>query len=157
MSFQDFRLAKTLCIVVVLFIITWTPFFIVLVISVYPEHFTLILTTGQMIYFAYFVKFSQYASSACNPFIYAFRQREFTAHAQYLCGRSTNHHRRLNRSLVCEAECSRASTRTTRTLFSRLSKASEKPNEQYSLCRMNNHGHSGEKRRTDEQQCPTRV
>lgn len=135
-SFQDFRLAKTLCIVIAVFVVTWTPFFIVVLVSNYPEYFVWDLTVGQLTYFAYFVKFSQYASSACNPFIYAFRQRQFK-HALYdICGINSS----TNRNLVREG--SQTSTRITRTLVHRLSKSSDR-NEQVSLYRLNN-GPGGE-------------
>ncbi len=150
-------MAKTLCIVVVVFVVTWTPFFIVLAYFTYPEYIKLNLTLKQMTYFVYFVKFSQYASSACNPFIYAIRQRDFTHALRNLCGRSTAPHRRLNNNnLVHEAEGSVTSTRITRTFFNRPSKAFEK-NEQLSLYRINNLGNGREKTRTNEKQCLTPV
>ena len=145
-SFQDFRLAKTLCIVIAVFVVTWTPFFIVILVSNYPEYFAWDLTLVQLTYFAYFVKFSQYASSACNPLIYAFRQREFK-HALYgVCGIRSS----TNRNLV--REDSQTSTRITRTFVHRLSKSSIK-NEQVSLYRLNN-GPGGEQL-TNGQHCQT--
>ena len=145
-------MAKTLCIVVVVFIVTWTPFFIMVLIS---KYFPMNLSPGQMIYFAYFVKISQYASSACNPFIYAFRQREFThALRSFWGGSTTTHHRRLNDSLAREIECSRASTKTTRSFFNRRSKGFEE-NEQLHLNR--SHRISGQKKRSNGQHCSTHV
>ena len=123
---------------IAIFVVTWTPFFILVLISNYPDYFTWNLTLGQLTYFAYFVKFLQYASSACNPFIYAFRQREFK-HALYdFCGISSS----TSHNLVHED--SQSSTRITRTFVHRHSKSSDR-NEQIHLHRLNNvNGAGGE-------------
>ena len=121
-------------------------------ISAYPERLSVTLTPGQIMYFAYFVKFSQYGSSACNPFIYAFRQREFMHALRSLWGSSSTTHARLAR----EAECSRASTKITRSFFNRRSKGFEE-NEQLCLNRINNHGNAGQKRKSSRQHCLTHV
>ena len=121
-------------------------------ISSYPEKLSITLTPGQMLYFAYFVKFLQYGSSACNPFIYAFRQREFTHALRSLWGSSSTTHTRL----ACEAECSRASTKTTRSFLNRRSKGFEE-HEQLYLNRMSNHGNAGQKRKSSGQHRLTHV
>ncbi|XP_028396369.1 5-hydroxytryptamine receptor 4-like [Dendronephthya gigantea] len=147
---NDIKLAKTLCIVVVVFITTWTPFFIVLANFVYPEHLSLNLTVGQQTYLSYFVKFFQYASSACNPFIYAFRQREFTNALHHLRASLKKHNcERSSDSVVCGD--SRATRKTTtKTSYNRFLKPkSFERNEQLSLtclndqtCHGNNKKHS---------------
>lgn len=72
------KLAKTLCIVIIFFIVAWLPYFIVLLLfaAKYPKF--LAMTPNSVIYLSYFVKCLQYSNSAVNPFIYAFRQQEFS-------------------------------------------------------------------------------
>ena len=68
---QEMKLAKTICIVVAFFIVTWLPFSIVVIALNYQDHFTINLTNNEKSYLAYFVKCLQYSGSAVNPLIYA--------------------------------------------------------------------------------------
>lgn len=86
---KDLRLSKTLCIVIIFFIVAWLPYFIALILFAYTNK--LAMTGNGAIYFAYFVKCLHYSNSAVNPFIYAFRQREFSNVFKSLFKRSQCH------------------------------------------------------------------
>ena len=71
------RVAKTLCIVILFFIVAWSPFFTLTIVFEYPKYFPMKLTPKVLYYLPYFVKFLHFSNSAVNPFIYAFRQQEY--------------------------------------------------------------------------------
>nr|AAL25618.1 orphan G protein-coupled receptor Ren 2 [Renilla koellikeri] len=97
-SSKELKLAKTLSIVILLFVAAWLPFFVVVNAHHYPNVIKVNLSKKQMEILIYFIKMFHHSNSAVNPIIYAFRQREFaTAFKKLLRIKTTNNRNTLGR------------------------------------------------------------
>ena len=70
------RTALTLAFLTVVFLISWTPFFVISTIAVFCQECLPTYTSDGGLVFFTLMKSLQYCSSAMNPLIYAFRDRE---------------------------------------------------------------------------------
>ena len=72
---NEWRLARTFLIIIVVFVICWTPFVIVTLIHVIKAYLNHQKVVAQWKFVM--IKFMQYLSSASNPFIYAIFHQNF--------------------------------------------------------------------------------
>lgn len=72
---NEIKIAKTICIIICLFIFCWTPFFIVNMVYVYCTKDCL----GKPLWPAYLTKMIHYSNSMMNFFVYAAKNPDFRA------------------------------------------------------------------------------
>lgn len=70
-SFEERKTAQTVIIITALFVVAWTPFFVVSVL--YPYSPSSLPSGKKLKSLIDFVKWMHYSNSAVNPFVYAFR------------------------------------------------------------------------------------
>lgn len=71
---REKRTATTVCIVTVLFVVAWLPFFVVSLL--WSFHRSSLPTEGGFIRLMDFIKWMHYSNSAVNPVVYAYRSEE---------------------------------------------------------------------------------
>ena len=69
---KEIRAAGTLVIITGLFAIAWFPFFALTAMALFCPK-TCLPQTGTLLFLVSFVKWMHYSNSACNPFVYAYR------------------------------------------------------------------------------------
>lgn len=80
-TIQEKKLAVTLSIITLVFVLTWVPFYIMNIIIMFCK-------TCYVLQLVYFAKFLHYSNSFANFIIYALKIREFrTTVVKILCGR----------------------------------------------------------------------
>ena len=70
---REIRIAVTLAVVIMTFVVSWLPFFVVILVAVYCKHCKLPPIIVPI------VKWMQYSGSAVNPIIYTYRNKDFRA------------------------------------------------------------------------------
>ncbi|XP_048585579.1 uncharacterized protein LOC5515075 isoform X3 [Nematostella vectensis] len=87
---REIRIAVTLAVVIIAFILTWLPFFVILLFSRYCSKCEVPYRVIVPL-----VKWMHYSGSMVNPIIYTYRNRDFKrAFIKILCGhrKDINHH-----------------------------------------------------------------
>ncbi|XP_031564813.1 D(1A) dopamine receptor-like [Actinia tenebrosa] len=73
-TFEERKTAQTVIIITALFVLAWTPFFVVSVL--YPYSPSSLPSGEKLKSLIDFIKWMHYSNSAVNPFVYAFRNEE---------------------------------------------------------------------------------
>lgn len=102
-TFEERKTAQTVIIITALFVIAWTPFFVVSLI--YPYSPSSLPSGKKLKSLIDFVKWMHYSNSAVNPFVYAFRNevirktmlRVIPQCFNYLCCKAGAQERRFRR------------------------------------------------------------
>lgn len=84
-AIKELNVAITVAVITGLFLAAWLPFFSVTVIATFCM--TCLPSGAALLHLVKFFKFLQYSSSAINPYIYAYRNREMRATLAKIAGK----------------------------------------------------------------------